>query len=178
MQNVEFKCELREPDLARSVCARLGAKVVGIFEQRDTYFRVFDGRLKKRETAGEPTEWIKYQRQDRVQNKVSHFTLYTEEEAIERFGARPLPVWVVVEKTREVWMLDHVRIHLDRVKDLGWFLEFEALVTRKQHLGEAQRRVNELRRALGPVLGEPIACSYSDMLEPKGFPGRRERARE
>ncbi len=165
MQNVEFKCELREPEVARSVCARLGARVVGIVEQRDTYYRVFDGRLKKRESTGDPTEWIKYHRQDRVTNKVSHFTLYSEEEALERFGARPMPVWLIVEKTREVWMLDHVRIHLDRVKHLGSFLELEALVTRKQHLGEAHRRVNELRLAFGPILGEPIASSYSDLLD-------------
>lgn len=167
MQNVEFKCELRDLELARTICAGLGASRVAVLEQRDTYFRVFSGRLKRRETRGEPREWIIYHRPDRVSNKVSTFTIYSEEEAIERFGNRPMPEWVVVEKRRDLWILDEVRIHLDEVKGLGRFLEFEALVTRKRHLGEAQRLVTSLRREFAPILGEPIAVSYCDLMSQK-----------
>ena len=53
MQNVEYKCELRDPELVRGVCARTGATHVGTVRQLDTYFRIPDGRLKKRETEGE-----------------------------------------------------------------------------------------------------------------------------
>lgn len=164
MQNVEYKCELRDPELARSVCARMGAKHFGTLRQTDTYYRVPDGRLKKRETSGEPTEWIFYHRQNRVRAKLSHFTIYSEAEARSRFGERPLPVWVIVEKTRDVWMWGSVRVHLDEVTGLGRFLELEALVTPSQQIGRCHELVAEAIARLGPTLGEAISVSYADLI--------------
>mgnify|MGYP003351239014 CR=1 FL=1 len=43
----------------------------------------------------------------------------SENEAITLFGATALPVWLVVKKSRELWMLGNVRIHLDTVDKLG-----------------------------------------------------------
>lgn len=164
MQNVECKYELRDPDLCRAVIARLGAKLAATLRQRDTYFRVADGRLKKRETEGEETEWIQYHRLNRPTPRVSHFRVWSEAEARSRFGDRPMPVWVIVEKTREVWMLDGVRLHIDEVERLGRFFEVEAMVTNRRHLGECRRIVDRIVKELGPILGEAIALSYGDML--------------
>jgi adenylate cyclase, class 2 len=164
MKNIEFKAELRDIDLARSICRATGATTVASVEQTDTYYKVTQGRLKKREVPDEPTEWIAYDRPDRSQAKASTFTIYTEEEAAARFGTAPLPVWVVVRKRRDVFMWRNVRIHLDQVEGLGTFLEFEALVSRKDPVPRCHEALNELRAALAPVIGEPIACSYSDLL--------------
>jgi adenylate cyclase, class 2 len=169
-RNVEFKAELRDPNLATSIALALGARHVGTLEQTDTYFRVPAGRLKKRETAGEPTEWIQYQRADVLGAKLSEFNVYGEEEAAERFGAAPMPVWVVVKKHRELFMLDHVRIHLDAVEHLGnflEFLEFEALVRPGRARKVCEAAVARLRQEFAPALGEPIASSYSDLLAPE-----------
>ncbi|MBL8746331.1 MAG: CYTH domain-containing protein [Phycisphaerae bacterium] len=165
MQNVEVKHELREPDLCRSIIARLGARLAATLRQRDTYFRVPDGRLKKREVEGEGTEWIMYHRQNRPAPRLSHFTIYTEQEALARFGLRPLPVWVIVEKSREVWLMNEVRLHIDEVERLGRFFEIEALVTPRRHVGLCREEVDRIVTELGPmVLGEVIAVSYSDMM--------------
>ena len=75
-----------------------------------------------------------------------------------------LPVWIVVKKHREVFMLGNVRIHLDRVEGLGAFLEFEALVSRDHPEAGCHEALADLRAGLGPVLGEPIACGYSDLV--------------
>lgn len=164
MENVEIKAELRDPALARSVCAALGARHIQTMDQTDTYYRVSQGRLKKRETAGEEPEWIYYERADAAAARVSRFTIYNPEQAAQRFGATEPPVWRVVRKRRELWMLGNVRIHLDEVEGLGWFIEFEALVTPGADEGECQRRVQELRRELGPAMGEPVAVGYSDLV--------------
>lgn len=164
MKNVEFKCELRDPDLAAAVCRQLGATHVATLNQTDTYFRIADGRLKKRECPGEPAEWIFYARDDASAPKISQFMIYSEEEARSRFGERPLPVWIVVRKRRELYMLGGVRIHLDTVEGLGSFLEFEALVSRNQTVPQRRAEVDKLRAAFGPALGEAIACGYSDLL--------------
>lgn len=164
MQNVEYKAELRDPPLARAVCARIGATHVGVLRQTDTYYRIPDGRLKKRETEGEPVEFIFYHRANRLRPKLSHFTIYDEAAAAARFGQLPLPIWVSVRKTRDLWMYQDVRIHLDEVDDLGWFVEFEAMVSDHRHVGVCHQLVEELREHFKPTLGEPVSASYSDMI--------------
>ncbi len=164
MHNVEFKAELRDLALARTLCRAMGATWIIAMEQTDTYFRVASGRLKKRECPGEPAEFIHYERADRPLAKLSQYAIYSESQAAERFGTLPLPVWVVVKKARELFMLGATRIHLDTVENLGQFLELESLVSPSNPVAKCHQTIAELRRALAPALGEPISCSYSDML--------------
>ena len=165
MQNVDFKCELRDPELARIALNKLGAQFVNTVTQQDTYYRVPDGRLKKREVDGEPAEYIYYHRLNRPQPTLSHFTVYTEEQVRTRFGTKPLPVWLVVNKTRDIFLLRGTHIHIDNVQDLGYFLEVDALVSANQHVGRCHRLIGKIRDLLGPALGEPIATSYADLIQ-------------
>jgi adenylate cyclase, class 2 len=177
MQNVEYKAELKDPALARTILAALGATAVATLEQTDTYYRVTKprrgggaraGRLKKRETVGEATEWIAYEREDQTRPKLSRFKIYSENEARERFPESTLERGVVVRKMRELYLLDHVRVHLDRVEGLGTFLEFEALVSPRQNEKQCHEIVERLRRELRPALGEGIAVGYADLLAAGG----------
>ena len=165
MQNVEFKAELRDPQLARIICGHVGAQHLMTFGQKDTYYRVPSGRMKKREQDGEPVEYILYHRHDRLRPKLSHFTIMTEEVMQERFGQREMPVLCVVEKTRDLWMYRNVRIHLDDVVGLGKFIECEALVSPRQHLGRCHRRIAKLRKKFTPAMGELISCGYAELVQ-------------
>lgn len=165
MHNVELKIELRDLALARAICGAIGAAHIANLEQSDTYYRVPSGRLKKRECRGEPTEYVFYDRPDKARARLSHFNIYTEQQALERFGVSPLPVWIVVRKARELYMLGGVRIHLDSVEGLGQFLELEALVSPSQTVTKCHQALKELRYKFAPVLGEPIAKGYADMLD-------------
>ncbi len=173
MQNVEFKCELRDINLARAILRATGATFIAAFDQTDTYYKVTDGRLKRRETPGEETEYIFYERPNEAGPKISSFTIYSERQATERFGREPLPTWLVVKKRRELHMLGSTRIHLDQVEGLGQFLELESLVSREHPTEQARIAVTELRKALSPVLGEAIDCGYSDLLAADADGGRR-----
>jgi adenylate cyclase class IV len=164
MNNVEIKAELRDLPLARSICRAVGAALILAFDQVDTYYRVPSGKLKKRETEGEPVEYIFYERPRKATSKLSQFTIYSQDQALERFGREPLPVWVVVKKRRELFMHANVRIHLDTVEGLGTFLEFEALVSRNHSIEACARSIAELKQKFDPVLGELIDCGYSDLL--------------
>ncbi|QOJ16101.1 MAG: class IV adenylate cyclase [Phycisphaeraceae bacterium] len=165
MQNVEFKAELRDPELARAQCRLIGAGLVGTFRQQDTYYRMPDGRLKKRETAGAPVEWIFYHRPNLVRPKLSNFTILTDAQATTRWGTASLRPWLVVRKTRELWMIDNTRIHFDDVEGLGRFLEFEARASAKYSVAECHRIVDHLREQFGPALGEPISVGYCDLVD-------------
>jgi adenylate cyclase class IV len=175
MQNVEIKIELRDPALARAIMANLGAPRVARLRQVDTYYRLADGRLKKRESSDDqghvyPPEFIFYHRPNQARARVSRFVIYTAEEARRQFGEGEPPVWVRVCKARDVYMHKGVRVHLDEVEDLGSFVEFEALITPQNDLHAAHAAVDELRRAFGPALGEPVSVSYSDMLAAERAP--------
>lgn len=165
MQNIEFKAELRNLEAARQQCRLLGAQREGRIAQRDTYFRMADGRLKKREVAGKAIQWVYYHRPDRVSPRMSNYTILTDAQAKRRWGTRSLRPWLAIEKSREVWRLGEVRIHLDEVKDLGVFLEIEAAVSRRCNVKACHEGIALLREALGPTLGEPISASYSDLMQ-------------
>src|SRR6185295_3041226 len=131
MQNIEFKAELRNLEAARRVCKLVSAQKMGQLRQVDTYFKLADGRLKKREAIGEPIEWIFYHRPNRISPKMSNYTILTDEQARRRWGTHNLKLWLKVVKVRELWMIGDVRIHLDHVEELGKFIEFEAMVSRR-----------------------------------------------
>lgn len=165
MQNIEFKSELRNLEAARRQCKLIGAERVGQIKQVDTYFRLPDGRLKKREAIGEPIEWIFYHRPNRISPKMSNYTILTDEQARRRWGTQNLKVWLKVVKTRELWMISDVRIHLDEVDELGTFIEFEAMISRRFDVKMAHAAIAELREMFQPLLGEPISVGYSDLMQ-------------
>ena len=81
-----------------------------------------------------------------------------------RWGTGNLRPWRTVVKTRELWLIDEVRVHIDDVDDLGSFIEFEAPVTKTLDVEACHRCIAELREAFGPAMGEHIAVSYCDLL--------------
>jgi len=164
MQSLEFKAELRDPEIARLVCRRLGAVQVARQSSVDTYFRVANGRLKKREAPGDPVEFVFYHRPDRTKPKISCFTIYSEQQARERFGASPLPVWIVVRRERDIWLKNWVRVNIDHVEGLGWFLELETLVSRDRSIERCRRAIDDLRPHFAPILGEPLSTGYAELL--------------
>jgi len=174
MKNLEWKSELRDPNLARLLCKKIGADRVARIRQRDTLYNVTRGRLKKRESAvideggrvvaREPTEYIFYERPDTVRPRVSEYQVMTPEDFAARFGAAPIPEWIVVAKVRELYLHDSVRIHLDDVQGLGWHFEFEIVLGKGDEVGDADRRATDLRATFAPALGEPIASAYADLL--------------
>jgi len=165
---VEYKCELRDPILAAAICKKLGAVRAVTVTQTETYFRVPEGRLKRRVSAtsqgDEPVEWLFYHRENRAQPKISRFTIYSDEQAKQRFGVRPIPEWVVVRKRRQVWVVGALRVHIDDVDELGEFLEVEALVSPVQHVAACHKQIRKIITALAPALGESISCGYCDLL--------------
>ena len=86
----------------------------------------------------------------------------------EALGAS-LGVRVVVEKARRLLLWRNVRIHLDRVADLGDFVELEAVATSPGGLEVERDRVEELRTALGIADDRLVARGYADLLTRSGL---------
>jgi len=164
MRNVEIKCHLRDRDLALAICRRRAARMVDTLDQRDTYYEVPLGRLKRRETAGQLTQWVEYHRADEATARASDYALLDARDVARRYPLAALRVRSVVQKRRTLLMEGDVRIHLDQVDGLGPFLELEALVNERQNEAEAASALEDLLRELKPALGETCSQSYCDLV--------------
>lgn len=167
MRNIEFKARLLDLAAARHVCRKVGAVRVDLLEQRDTYFEIASGRLKRREAEGQLTEWIEYHRANSTSATPSDYEVFTTREAATRYDLSSLTPWVVVDKVRELYLVGQTRIHLDRVHNLGDFLEFEALVNEEQNQVQAEGALESLRNSFKAVLGPALRDSYSDLCAMK-----------
>jgi adenylate cyclase class 2 len=174
MRNLEFKA--RYPNLRRAarLSKELGAGFLGRLRQTDTYFHVPTGRLKLREIihrdAGgklveTSAELIGYHRPNKAAARTSRYeiVLVSHPRKMKRLLGAFLGVQSVVRKTRDVYLLENLRIHLDRVARLGSFVEFELIVTPKKTLAQCGRRMRQLLAefAIGP--SQLIAGSYADL---------------
>ncbi len=166
--NLELKARIPDLDAARDRVRALGADRQGVEHQVDQYYQVSGGRLKLRQSSLDGAHLIVYLRPNDVSARVSTFhrlPVDRPEELAETlaamFGTGP-----TVDKEREVWWWNDVRIHLDRVAGLGTFVEFEARLDTIGDQGEAQRLVDQLTQQLGIESSDLISDSYGEMTCP------------
>ncbi|MBS3072010.1 class IV adenylate cyclase [Candidatus Pacearchaeota archaeon] len=164
--NVEFKARCRDPEWAHSYLQRIASEYKGLDHQIDIYFNVPNGRLKLRKGNIE-NSLIYYQRENISGPKQSDVTLLAvnPDSSLEEILRKSLGVKVEVHKKRHIYFADNVKFHIDEVKDLGNFIEVEALDLRgnlKRELLEIQCKT--YREKLRVEDEDLISCSYSDML--------------
>ena len=166
MPNVEIKCNCPDLKKAADVAERLGARRLGTFRQKDTYFRTPNGRLKVREQDDGVAQLIPYLRPDTKDPKVSDYELVplSNPENTVRLLAEILGKDAVVLKQRTVLLLGHVRIHLDEVENLGSFLEFEAVYDDPSREKDEIRRVEELMESFGVRPADLREGSYRELI--------------
>ncbi len=166
MQNIEIKAEFPDLQLAKSRAESAGSVTHGTLHQIDTYFNVASGRLKLREINGNECQLIFYQRPDAAGPKTSAYQIspVPNPSTMKAVLTPALGVWKVVEKKRELYLHDEVRIHLDRVTGLGDFIELEGVVTQPELFDAIQRKVEDLMDHFGLSAENLVAGSYSDLL--------------
>ncbi len=143
---------------------KLRARFVGTDRQVDTYFRVPVGRLKLREGRLE-NALIFYQRPDarQVRGAQVEMILLPRRNPIRSMLTAALGVLAVVKKRREIYFVGKVKIHLDRVRGLGKFVEVEA-ISRTPRLRKARSRARMFQKLFGIPASDLFAESYSDLV--------------
>ncbi len=164
--NIEIKARCSDLGRIRAILTAHHAQFKGEDHQIDTYFRCSVGRLKLREGNIE-NYLVHYERENCPGPKRSAVTLYRPQPdpALKQTLAAALGVLVVVDKKREIYFLDNVKFHLDRVKDLGSFVEIEAIdLTGEIGLARLREQCDGYIALFGILPEEFVARSYSDLL--------------
>ncbi|NOX37723.1 MAG: class IV adenylate cyclase [Calditrichaeota bacterium] len=167
MKNIEIKYFLSSP---RSIKLKLKEHPEISFQhqayQKDVYFRIPDYRLKIRIEENQQPHIIKYLRPDKDEPRISDYQIVkidnlskTLREFQQKFG-----ILGQVEKWRELYIFRNVRIHLDNVTQLGWFLEFESVIIGQYDETAAQKNLQMMIDYFAPFVNGTCAKSYIDLI--------------
>jgi predicted adenylyl cyclase CyaB len=162
--NFEFKAHLSDAAHVRATLKRLRARFLGTDRQVDTYFRVPSGRLKIREGRIE-NSLIFYQRTDfaHARRSTVEVMLLPRRNSVRAILTRALGVLAMVDKRREIYFVGNVKIHLDRVRGLGTFVEVEAM-TRSGDLRKVRAQAAKFQKLFAISPTDIVAQSYSDLI--------------
>jgi predicted adenylyl cyclase CyaB len=172
MQNLEIKCAYPNLRLAERLAVELPASYFGRLIQTDTYFQVKPGRLKLRHICRPPIdenyELIAYRRPNRGSARTSNYQILpmVDGPAALSFLSASFGVRVRVIKARKVFLQDNLRIHLDTVRGLGRFLEFELIVSARHSLRDCRERMRRLMTIFRIEPKSLIRSSYADLIAP------------
>jgi predicted adenylyl cyclase CyaB len=165
MKNLEAKFRLVDHAKAEVRAAAIGYSRRAILNQRDTFFRVPNGKLKLREENGTAV-LIFYRRVENGTLMLSNYEIVPLAEPARtlRMLTDALGTIAVVEKVRTLMMRENVRLHLDRVANLGDFGEIEAVIADGDDPERSRAAVDEILAALGVAQPDLIEVSYFEML--------------
>ncbi len=164
--NVEIKARCKDLEHLHGILMKSGADFKGTDHQEDRYYAAAEGRLKLRQGPIE-NSLIHYHRPESKGTKTSEVSLYhpADPKGLQAVLDQALALRVVVAKERRIYYHGNIKFHLDRVQDLGSFVEIEAI----DRGGSRTREDLEVQclawmKRLGIKPEEGIAQSYSDML--------------
>jgi len=165
MKNLEAKFRLLNHGEAEARAAGLGYVRRAILNQRDTFFRVANGKLKLREENGSAA-LIFYRRGESGPLMISDYEIMpvADPARMVRVLEDALGAIAVVEKVRTLMMRDNVRLHLDKVANLGNFGEIEAAIADGDDLERSRGAVDEIIAALGVGHADLIDVSYFELF--------------
>lgn len=165
--NMEIKAYCSDADKIRDILNKKGSDFKGVDHQIDTYFKVNDGRLKLREGNIEKS-LIFYQRQNQKNIKQSKIIVipFSESEQIKDLLIKANGILTIVDKKREIYFIDNVKFHIDQVKNLGSFVEIEA-IDEGGHTDAKEKLFKQCQKYLNLfeiASKDLIDCSYSDLI--------------
>lgn len=166
-RNIEIKARVADPAaLASRVAAIADSGPFAIF-QDDTFFVCQTGRLKLRDFGDGSGELIHYRRANLAGPKESLYLLSPTSEPANLRESLKLANGISgrVVKHRTLYLVGQTRVHLDRVEQLGDFMELEVVLREDQNRDEGARVADELMRLLCIEPAALIETAYVDLID-------------
>ncbi len=165
-RNVEVKARIADIVALAARAARIADSGPVEIAQDDIFFRCDTGRLKLRTFASGDGELIYYQRSDRQGPKESSYVRSptADPETLRAALAGAYGEVGRVRKQRTLFLIGRTRIHLDRVADLGDFLELEVVLAAGEPIERGVEEAHRIMRDLGVEPSQLVAGAYLDLL--------------
>jgi len=166
-RNVEIKAQVSDADRLRATVEGMTDTAAEVLNQQDVFFAVETGRLKLRIMGDGCGELIHYDRPDITGPKVSRYLIAptTAPEVLMTILSRVLPIVGTVRKQRLLFRVGQTRIHLDRVENLGDFVELEVVLRPGQTEKEGVAIAEDLLSRLEISPEQFVRRAYIDLLQ-------------
>lgn len=161
--NLEIKVPVKNLKKFIAIVEKEGGEKIYSSRQVDVYYKLKYGRLKVRNSSGEKSI-IFYRRIEHGSERWSDFEVMKVENPEEwiNFFDKFLIRLVVVDKHRTLYHFKNTRIHFDKVKGLGNFIELETKVV--NGMQKARKEFQQMLELLKLNPEEQILNSYSDLI--------------
>lgn len=167
MKNLELKVKCVDHMAALRAVKLLKARDMGTLNQRDVYFNISPGRLKLRSINDLVHQLIYYKRANRAAAKFSNYYIseIVHPKRVEHILKEIYGIKVIVSKRRKLYLWQNVRIHIDSVKELGKYLEFEIVCRTAIQQKRSAEIMKYLKKIFNIKNSEILSSSYSDMMK-------------
>jgi len=165
-RNIEIKARIESVEAIAPRVAALADQGPVEIMQDDTFFTCDRGRLKLRAFSADEGQLIFYRRPNQLGPKESFFIISPTAAPDSLREALSLAYGQAgrVRKRRTLYLVGRTRVHLDRVEDLGDFLELEVVLSEGEHSASGVDEARHLMAALGIAPGQLIEGAYWDLL--------------
>jgi len=165
-RNVEIKARVADLAAVEARAAAIADSGPVDISQDDTFFTCPRGRLKLRQLAPDHGQLIHYQRPDQGGPKLSDYVIAPTPDpaALREALTRAYGVAGRVRKHRRLYLAGRTRIHLDRVEDLGDFMELEVVLDAGDDTAGGEAEARRIMLALGVDERDLIEGAYVDLL--------------
>ncbi|WP_321318212.1 class IV adenylate cyclase [Labilibaculum sp.] len=165
--NIELKAFCKNKEKIREILLSIGASYKGTDQQKDTYFHSKSGILKLKEGSIE-NKLIHYVREDKKGSNESQVYLYptTPDSNLKKILEKTVGTRSIVEKKREIYVIDNVTFHIDTVKGLNDFVEIIAKDNEGSiSIEKLKEQCNKYIKILEINAKDLNLGSYSDLLQ-------------
>ena len=165
-RNIEIKARVESVEALAPKVAAIATEGPVEITQDDTFFRCESGRLKLRAFSAAEGELIFYRRANQQGPKESFYirTPTSSPESLRESLRLAYGEVGRVVKRRTLYLLGRTRVHLDRVEQLGQFLELEVVLEESEPSEVGVREAHSLMARLGIKPSQLIETAYVDLL--------------
>lgn len=165
-RNVEIKACIESVESIVPKAAALADKGPIEIVQDDTFFTCKNGRLKLRAFSSTEGELIFYRRPDQAGPKESFYLISptSAPDVLRESLSQAYGQVGRVRKRRTLFLVGRTRIHLDRVENLGHFLELEVVLSDGEAVETGETIAQNLLAKLGISSMQLIERAYIDLI--------------
>ena len=166
-RNVEIKARLNDIDRQREIAKRISGSAGETIHQTDVFFDCDNGRLKLRVFSPDRGELIFYRRPDQTGPKTSEYYISTTDQPdqLHQVLSKAYGEHATIKKTRELFLIERTRVHLDDVEGLGTFLEFEVVLDDTESDEQGRAEASDLMNQFELTSEMLIDCAYVDLMK-------------